>query len=114
MHPAARVQATERHLDAVADLHGRRVDIGQLALEATAAVEPESETIIQAALKRLMVGRTDVVISHRLSMVRDSDQILVIDDGRITERGKHDELMAYNGWYARMYRMQMGEDEQAA
>ncbi len=82
--------------------------------EATAAVEPESEAIIQAALERLMQGRTSVIISHRLSMIRDCDQILVIHHARIAERGRHDELMAQDGWYARMYRLQMGVDHGAA
>ena len=76
--------------------------------EATSAVEPESESIIQAALGRLMEGRTDIVVSHRLSMVRDADLIVVIDEQTINERGRHDDLMAGDGWYARMYRLQMG------
>ena len=75
--------------------------------EATASVEPESEAIIQATLEKLMEGRTTIVVSHRLSMVRDCDQILVVQDGKIVERGTHDELMANGGWYARMYRLQM-------
>ncbi|MBN1344046.1 MAG: ABC transporter ATP-binding protein [Phycisphaerae bacterium] len=82
--------------------------------EATAAVEPESEAIIQSALWRLMEGRTAVIVSHRLSMVRDTDLIVVVDGGRVTERGTHDELMAAEGWYARMYRLQMGELGEAA
>jgi ATP-binding cassette, subfamily B, bacterial len=81
--------------------------------EATASVEPESEATIQAALDRLMLGRTSVVISHRLSMVRGAHQILVIRDGGVEERGTHDELMVQDGWYARMYRMQMGDLESA-
>jgi len=75
--------------------------------EATASVEPESEAVIHAALERLMEGRTTIIVSHRLSMVRDCDQILVIQDGQVVERGTHEELMANGGWYARMYRLQM-------
>ncbi len=77
--------------------------------EATASVEPESEAVIQVALERLMAGRTSVIVSHRLSMVRECSTILVVDGGRIGERGSHDDLMAKDGWYARMYRLQMGE-----
>ncbi|MBI5832221.1 MAG: ABC transporter ATP-binding protein [Armatimonadetes bacterium] len=79
--------------------------------EATAAVEPESEAIIQSALERLMAHRTSVTISHRLSMVRGCDQIAVICDGRLAQLGRHDELMAQDGWYQRMYRLQMGGGE---
>ncbi len=82
--------------------------------EATASVEPESEAIIQATLERLMEGRTTIIVSHRLSMVRDCDQILVVQDGRIVERGTHDGLMANGGWYARMYRLQMALPEYEA
>ena len=79
--------------------------------EATASVEPESEAIIQTTLERLMEGRTTIIVSHRLSMVRDCDQILVVQDGQIVERGTHEELMANGGWYARMYRLQMALPE---
>lgn len=75
--------------------------------EATASVEPESEALIQAALERLMQGRTTVIVTHRLSLVRDCDRILVIDEGRVIESGKHQDLLENDGWYARMYRLQM-------
>jgi len=75
--------------------------------EATASVEPESEALIQAALERLMQGRTTVIVTHRLSLVRDCDRILVIDEGRVIETGKHEQLLENGGWYARMYRLQM-------
>ncbi|HEY3413998.1 MAG TPA: ABC transporter ATP-binding protein [Armatimonadota bacterium] len=77
--------------------------------EATSAVEAESEWIIQAALERLMAGRTTIIVSHRMSMVRGADEILVLDGGRIVERGRHGDLMAENGPYARMVNMQRGE-----
>jgi ABC-type multidrug transport system fused ATPase/permease subunit len=75
--------------------------------EATASVEPESEALIQAALERLMQDRTTIIVTHRLSLVRDCDRILVIDEGRVIESGRHEQLVQKNGWYARMYRMQM-------
>ncbi len=79
--------------------------------EATSAVEPESEHLIQVALKRLMEGRSCIFVSHRLSMVRDCDQIIVIKDKGILERGSHDELMQQAGWYAEMYDLQMGTND---
>lgn len=75
--------------------------------EATASVEPESEALIQAALERLMQGRTTIIVTHRLSLVRDCDRILVIDEGRVMESGTHEQLVEKDGWYARMYRLQM-------
>jgi ABC-type multidrug transport system fused ATPase/permease subunit len=76
--------------------------------EATSAVEPEAEWLIQQALERLMQGRTTFIISHRLSMVRGADRIVVLEQGRIVEDGPHDRLLAQGGLYAEMYRMQMG------
>lgn len=81
--------------------------------EATSAVEPESERLIQQALERLTEGRTALVISHRLSLVRGADRILVMDAGRIVEQGSHAELLARSGAYAAMYRLQVGAGTEA-
>ncbi len=74
--------------------------------EATSALDTESERQVQDALKRLMKGRTSIVIAHRLSTVMDADIIYVIDRGRVVESGGHDELVARDGLYARLNRMQ--------
>lgn len=74
--------------------------------EATAHLDSESEAAVQRALATALTGRTSLVIAHRLSTVRDADQILVVDDGRIVERGTHDELLAAGGLYADLYRTQ--------
>ncbi|MBV8099068.1 MAG: ATP-binding cassette domain-containing protein, partial [Verrucomicrobia bacterium] len=71
--------------------------------EATASVDTETEREIQAALQRLLLGRTSFVIAHRLSTIRQADQILVLDEGEIVERGTHDELLLANGNYRRLY-----------
>ncbi|WP_289029828.1 ABC transporter ATP-binding protein [uncultured Algoriphagus sp.] len=74
--------------------------------EATSNLDTESETLIQASLKELMKGRTTFVIAHRLSTIRQADQILVIEQGEIVERGKHDELIALEGRYYQLYTYQ--------
>jgi ATP-binding cassette subfamily B protein len=74
--------------------------------EATSHLDSESESLIQDALKRVMAGRTSIVIAHRLSTILAADLILVMDRGRIVERGTHDELIALNGLYAQLYETQ--------
>ena len=74
--------------------------------EATAHLDSENEALVQAALQSALKGRTSIVIAHRLSTVRDADQILVLDKGQIVERGKHDELVARGGLYADLYNRQ--------
>jgi ATP-binding cassette, subfamily B, bacterial len=76
--------------------------------EATAHLDSESEIAVQRALATALVGRTSLVIAHRLSTVRQADQILVVDDGRIVERGTHDSLVAEGGLYAELSRTQFG------
>jgi ATP-binding cassette, subfamily B, bacterial len=82
--------------------------------EATAHLDSESEVAVQQALKTALSGRTSLVIAHRLSTVRDADQILVIDDGRIVERGTHDQLLAQGKLYAELYRTQFERQDGAA
>jgi len=74
--------------------------------EATSALDSESERLVQAAIARLMRGRTTLLIAHRLSTVRDADLIVVMEEGRIVETGRHDALLARGGPYARMQRLQ--------
>jgi ATP-binding cassette subfamily B multidrug efflux pump len=82
-------------------------DPGILILdEATSSVDTRTEVRIQEALLRLMEGRTSFVIAHRLSTIREADKILVINGGRIIERGTHDELLAQRGFYHNLYMSQ--------
>ena len=74
--------------------------------EATSALDSESEQLVQEALERLMKGRTSVVIAHRLSTIRNADQILVLNEGEVTERGSHDELIDQGGIYAELVKLQ--------
>jgi ABC-type multidrug transport system fused ATPase/permease subunit len=82
--------------------------------EATASLDSESEVAVQQALAEAFAGRTSIVIAHRLSTVRSADVILVVEDGRIVERGTHDQLLARRGRYAELYETQFGDDKVAA
>jgi ATP-binding cassette, subfamily B, bacterial len=82
--------------------------------EATAHLDSESEAAVQRALKTALSGRTSLVIAHRLSTISGADQILVIDDGQIRQRGRHEELLAAGGLYAELYRTQFASQEPAA
>jgi ATP-binding cassette subfamily B protein len=81
--------------------------------EATAHLDSESEVAIQRALKTALAGRTSIVIAHRLSTIREADQILVVDNGRVAERGRHDELLDAGGLYAELYHTQFARQESA-
>jgi ATP-binding cassette subfamily B protein len=81
--------------------------------DSTASVDSDTEHEIQKALRTLMANRTTLVIAQRLTTVRDADQILVFEDGRITQRGRHEELLAEEGFYRELYDLQMRDQEAA-
>ena len=118
------VAAMPRGYDTVVTEFGRNLSVGQRQLisvaravladprilimdEATSSVDSITESIIQRALRRLLAGRTAIIIAHRLATIRNADVIFVIDGGRVVERGRHDELMARAGPYAALNRRQM-------
>ncbi|MBP2057733.1 ATP-binding cassette subfamily B protein [Lactobacillus colini] len=80
--------------------------------EATANVDTETESLIQAGLKKLRQGRTTLAIAHRLSTIADANQIIVLDKGRIVEKGTHDELLAQKGYYYNLYTLQQNTDKE--
>ena len=100
--------------------YGQRLTIARLLLaqprvvvldEATAHLDSESEHAVQEALTEALAGRTAIVIAHRLSTVRGADQILVVDQGRIVERGTHRELLERGGLYNDLYTTQFADQE---
>lgn len=123
-----RVIAMDFGYDTVVQERGARLSVGQRQLvsfaravlndpkilildEATSNVDTQTEALIQEGLESLMRGRTSVVIAHRLSTVRNADQIIVIDHGRVVEQGAHDELVNAGGHYERLYRLGFSVDE---
>jgi ATP-binding cassette subfamily B protein len=100
-----RLSGGEKQRMAIARLLLKAPDVVVLD-EATAHLDSESEAAVQAALKVALAGRTSLVIAHRLSTVRDADLILVVDGGRIVERGTHDDLLEREGLYAQLYQTQ--------
>ncbi len=105
-----RLSGGEKQRVALARLMLKAPDIVVLD-EATAHLDSESEAAVQRALRTTLKGRTSLVIAHRLSTVREADELLVIDDGRIVERGTHASLLAEDGLYAELYRTQFADQE---
>ena len=112
MERAANLSLGQRQLIAIA--RAVLADPRVLILdEATSNVDPRTEVLLQAALQRLLAGRTSLVVAHRLSTIHAADQVLVIDGGEIVERGRHEELLSQRGAYYRLHQQQFAPTETA-
>jgi ABC-type multidrug transport system fused ATPase/permease subunit len=108
MERAANLSLGQRQLIAIA--RAVLADPRVLILdEATSSVDPRTEALLQQALQRLLAGRTSLVIAHRLSTIEAADQVLLLEHGRVIERGRHPELLAQRGAYFHLYQQQFGE-----
>ena len=105
----ANLSVGERQLVALARALYREPELLVLD-EATSSMDSESEAAVQAAIARALKGRTSIVIAHRLSTIREADEILVFHRGTVVERGPHEALLRAHGFYARLHRLQFGED----
>ncbi len=113
MERAANLSLGQRQLIAIA--RAVLADPRVLILdEATSNVDPRTEVRLQQALQTLLAGRTSLVVAHRLSTIRAADQVLVVDGGRIVERGRHEELLQRHGAYYRLYQQQFAAPDDAA
>jgi len=99
----------QRQLLAFARAMAFNPDVLLILDEATSSVDTETEAVMQTAVQRLLKGRTSIVIAHRLSTIRNVDRIIVLHRGELVEDGSHEELLALNGYYARLYRLQYAE-----
>ena len=109
---AANISTGQRQLISFARViaHNPRVVILD---EATSSIDTETERLIQLGMKKVLSGRTSIVIAHRLSTIKNADRILVLSGGHLVEEGNHEELVAHNGIYAGLYRLQYSQEETA-